>query len=213
MKHPTELPLNKSSVRVLIVDDDLVVADVLAVVLKKAWGAELRIVGDVETAKAEVTASGPYDLVLADFRLPGDSGLPFITDLVRMNGPSPVVLMSGKVGPETIHASIMAGARGYISKRIGVHHMLSRLEIVLSGETYIPPEVLVAEVADQTSPPRIRLTDRERQVLSEVRQGRSNKEVARDLGISDITVKLHVRSLLKKFSLKNRTQLAMMDLG
>jgi two-component system, NarL family, nitrate/nitrite response regulator NarL len=198
--------------RVLVVDDDTLVADVLAAVFRARWHADVDIVSDVESARAAVTNSDTFDLVLADFQLPGRSGIPFITDLVALSKPSPVVLISGKVGPQIIHSAIAAGARGYISKRIGVPQMLRRLEIVLSGETYVPPDVLVAGVGKKAAPSGTDLTKRERQVLNGVRKGLSNKEIARELELSDITVKLHVRSLLKKFSLTNRTRLAMMEM-
>lgn len=198
--------------RVLVVDDDTLVAYVLAAVFRARWYADVVVVSDVESALATVTNSETFDLVLADFQLPGRSGIPFITDLVAMSKPSPVVLISGKVGPQIIHSAIAAGARGYISKRIGVPQMLRRLEIVLSGEIYVPPDVLVAEVAKTAAPSGTDLTKREHQVLNGVRKGLSNKEIARELELSDITVKLHVRSLLKKFLLTNRTRLAMIEI-
>jgi two-component system, NarL family, nitrate/nitrite response regulator NarL len=203
----------EQALRLLIVDDDIIVADVLAAVIQTNWYANVDIVGDEEAARAAIEGSGPFDLVLVDFQLPGGSGTTFISELVTLNMPSPVVLISGKVGPEIVHAAIAVGARGYISKRIAVPQMLRRLQVVLSGETYVPPDVLVPAVAKKTSSQGIELTERERQVLNGVRKGKSNKEIARELELSDITVKLHVRSLLKKFLLKNRTQLAMMEVA
>lgn len=202
----------EQALRLLIVDDDIIVADVLAAVIQTNWYANVEIVGDMEAARAAIEGSGRFDLVLVDFQLPGGSGIAFISELVTLNRPSPVVLISGKVGPEIVHAAIAVGARGYISKRIAVPQMLRRLQVVLSGETYVPPDVLVPADAKKTTSQVIDLTERERQVLNGVRKGKSNKEIARELELSDITVKLHVRSLLKKFLLKNRTQLAMMEL-
>ena len=89
--------------------------------------------------------------------------------------------------------------------------MLRRLEIILKGEVYIPPDLLIDDHEGSSGADEIQLTARERQVLRGIRHGLTNKEIARDLDLSDITVKLHVRSILKKCGLQNRTQLAMMS--
>lgn len=196
--------------RVLIVDDDTIVADVLASYLRGIWACEIKVISDVATAREFLRDSGPVDLALVDFRMPGSSGLVFVEDIVALNHPRPVVVISGKIGPQAIRATIEAGAKGFISKRIGANQMLRRLEIILKGEIYIPPDVLINSSEETSVTNDVRLTARESQVLRGIRLGLTNKEIARDLDLSDITVKLHVRSILRKSGLSNRTQLAMM---
>jgi DNA-binding NarL/FixJ family response regulator len=196
--------------RVLIVDDDTIVAEVLASFLNNIWNCEMTVLSDVASAREFLREGGPVDLALVDFRMPGSAGLAFVEDIVALNSPRPVVVVSGKIGPQAIRATIAAGAKGFISKKIGARQMLRRLEIILKGEVYIPPELLIDDHVGSSGADEIQLTARERQVLRGIRHGLTNKEIARDLDLSDITVKLHVRSILKKCGLQNRTQLAMM---
>lgn len=213
MPESGEKTQDERRLNIRIIDDDMLVAEVLAGFLRDSWHCDVTINSDVASARAALKASGPVDLVLADYRLPGNSGLTFVKDLVALNHPHPVVVISGKIGPEEIHATLAAGAKGFISKRIGVLQMLRRLAVVLDGETYIPPSIFMAAPSRPYVTAGVSLTDRERQVLKGAREGLSNKEIARELSLSDITVKLHMRAILKKFGMSNRTQLAMMDLG
>jgi DNA-binding NarL/FixJ family response regulator len=200
-----------SLTRVLVVDDDFLVAEVLSSYLRSMWCCDVSLVTDVGGALSLSEEQGPWDLVLADFRLPGASGLPFIRELSALNSPNPVVVMSGKIGPHAAQAVYTAGARGFISKQTGAAKMLRRLEVVLKGEIYVPPEILLEQLPEASGGEDVRLSFREQEVLNGVGEGLSNKEIARELGLSDITIKLYVRSILRKLGLSNRTQLAMMD--
>jgi two-component system, NarL family, nitrate/nitrite response regulator NarL len=130
-----------------------------------------------------------------------------------------VVILSGSNNPQDIAAAMKAGAKGYIvksSKPATLHHVL---ELTLAGESFFPWESAGGEAAVSRSAPEpveravgepADLTDRQRQILKLVAQGKSNKEIARALDILEGTVKAHLRFLMKHLNAKNRTQLAVM---
>jgi len=132
---------------------------------------------------------------------------------------APVVILSGSNDPQDIAAAMKAGAKGYIvksSKPATLHHVL---ELTLSGESFFPWEGAAgdapigrgpAEPAERAPGEQPDLTERQRQILLLVAQGKSNKEIARALDILEGTVKAHLRFLMKHLSAKNRTQLAVM---
>ena len=159
-----------------------------------------------------------FDVVLLDFYLPDASGGAMIQDFVGGAG-APVVILSGSNNPQDIAAAMKAGAKGYIvksSKPATLHHVL---ELTLAGESFFPwetkgsgeapappePEEGDEEIAEGEERD---LTDRQRQILKLVAQGKSNKEIARALDILEGTVKAHLRFLMKHLNAKNRTQLA-----
>ena len=159
-----------------------------------------------------------FDVVLLDFYLPDASGGAMVQEFVSRSG-VPVVILSGSNNPQDISAAMKAGAKGYIvksSKPTTLHHVL---ELTLAGESFFPWESAGAEpVASRPpvdaaetghgEPPE--LTDRQKQILKLVAQGKSNKEIARALDILEGTVKAHLRFLMKHLNAKNRTQLAVM---
>ena len=130
-----------------------------------------------------------------------------------------MVILSGSNNPQDIAAAMKAGAKGYIvksSKPATLHHVL---ELTLAGESFFPWESAGGEAAVSRSAPEpveravgepADLTDRQRQILKLVAQGKSNKEIARALDILEGTVKAHLRFLMKHLNAKNRTQLAVM---
>jgi DNA-binding NarL/FixJ family response regulator len=167
-----------------------------------------------------VAAEEPFDVVLLDFYLPDASGGGMVQDYVTRSR-APVVILSGSNNPQDIAAAMKAGAKGYIvksSKPATLHHVL---ELTLSGESFFPWEGTAAESATSSRPAvdnnndrfaggQPDLTDRQRQILKLVAEGKSNKEIARALDILEGTVKAHLRFLMKHLNAKNRTQLAVM---
>ena len=167
-----------------------------------------------------VEAEERFDVILLDFYLPDASGGLMVQEYVTRSGAA-VVILSGSNNPQDITAAMKAGAKGYIvksSKPATLHHVL---ELTLSGESFFPWESAGAETAtlrpavdnnnnDRSAGGQPDLTDRQRQILKLVAEGKSNKEIARALNILEGTVKAHLRFLMKHLSAKNRTQLAVM---
>jgi two-component system nitrate/nitrite response regulator NarL len=152
---------------------------------------------------------GPFELILVDLRMPGMDGGASIRRVVVGFPDSAVVLMSGEATSEDVRAAIQAGARGFIPKTIASDLFSSAVRIIADGGTYLPSDVLSAEPVEREPPVKgmiERLTPRQQQVLVRLTGGASNKEIGRDLGLSEITVKLHVRAIFKKIGVRNRAE-------
>lgn len=162
------------------------------------------------------------DLILLDLMMPGLNGISELKKYIETLPPVPVVVVSGSRQRSTIKSAIEAGARGYILKSSNGEILKHVLPLVLSGELYVPAQAVanedLATLGDfGTSPlddnsdfnPDFKsLTPRETQVLKLLTLGHSNKEIARNLGMLEGTVKVHVKSIMKKLGVNNRTQAA-----
>jgi len=201
--------------RLLLIEDHAMIRQGLSLLLRQIYPEV--VVQEASTAREglQILAAGErFDVVLLDFYLPDASGGVMIQDFVAGAG-APVVILSGSNTAQDIAAAMKAGAKGYIvktSKPTTLHHVL---ELTLAGESFFPWESSSAETAgaakndedfDAASSPD--LTDRQRQILRLIAQGKSNKEIARSLDILEGTVKAHLRFLMKHLNAKNRTQLA-----
>jgi DNA-binding NarL/FixJ family response regulator len=152
---------------------------------------------------------GPFRLILVDLRMPGMSGGASISRVVAAFPDSPVVLMSGVATAEDVRAAIHAGAKGFIPKTIASDLFSAAVRIVVDGGSYLPSDVLTDGTPAVTSASDgavERLTPRQQQVLVRLTAGASNKEIGRDLGLSEITVKLHVRAIFRKIGVRNRAE-------
>lgn len=194
----------KLSMRVLLADDHHLVRDALAGLLLNA-DPDLGLVSacDLPQALAQARSQGPFDIILLDLRMPGMNGMEGVRLMLAQNPDTPVVLMSGAASTIDVRTALDLGIRGFIPKTMTGRVLMNALRLVADGDVYVPPEFL--RDSEGASAPN--LTPRELQVLAELRQGNSNKEIARILSISEATVKLHVRSLGEKLSARNRTEI------
>ena len=205
--------------RLLLIEDQVMIRQGLGLLLRQLYPNI--VIREGSTAREGLTlfeAEEDFDVILLDFYLPDASGGSMIQDFVARSG-APVVILSGSNDPQDISAAMKAGAKGYIvksSKPATLHHVL---ELTLSGEFFFPWEAAAAEAAvarpageaiERAAGEPPDLTDRQRQILQLVAQGKSNKEIARALDILEGTVKAHLRFLMKHLNAKNRTQLAVM---
>ncbi|WP_142848803.1 response regulator transcription factor [Telmatospirillum sp. J64-1] len=160
------------------------------------------------------------DLILLDLQMPGLNGISELKQYIDTLPDVPVVIVSGSRQRSTIRAAIDAGARGFILKSSNGEILKHVLPLVLSGELYIPAQAVAAEELEAEyegspleessdfNPDFKSLTPRETQVLKLLTLGYSNKEIARSLGMLEGTVKVHVKSIMKKLGVNNRTQAA-----
>jgi two-component system, NarL family, nitrate/nitrite response regulator NarL len=156
----------------------------------------------------------PFDLILIDLHMPGMAGDAF-ERVVREFPQAAVVLMSGVARPEDVRSAVRAGARGFLPKTMPPEAFAAALSIVLGGGTYVPAELVntpgalpEARESGSLNAPMNALTPREQQVLVRLATGAQNKEIGRDLGLAEVTVKLHVRQILKKIGARNRSEAA-----
>jgi len=151
------------------------------------------------------------DLLLVDLGLPGGDTREVLVELLRLHDELPIVVISANQDPGVIDDLIGRGIRGYIPKTTAPSIMTGAIKLVLSGGTYLPPELLDRTPAQPAAPvPGLaRLTPRQQGVLALLAEGCANKEIAARLDISVATVKLHFNAVLKALEVTNRTAAAL----
>lgn len=192
-------------IRLLIADDHGIVRDLVAAHLTAQGGFSVTTAESLAAARQAVADHGPFDLILLDYALPDTRGLSASVSLIADNGGRPVVLFSGLARPETVTEALALGFSGYIPKSTSARALAEAIRQVLSGVVWVPEGHGEAPL-----PPLLAdLSPREMEVLRAIRAGRMNKEIAAQMGLSEVTVKMHVRSLCAKLKARNRTQAAM----
>ncbi len=190
-------------IRVLIVDDHLVVRAGLTTILGAAL--DIEVVGeaaDGREAVARYAALRP-DAVLMDLRMPGMDGVAAITAIRRDDPAARVVVLTMYEGDVDIHRALTAGAIGYLLKDTPAADLFAAVRSAAVGRRALPAAVALA-LAEYT--PRIDLTEREVEVLRLVALALSNAEIAERLVLTEATVKTHVSSILRKLGLRDRVQ-------
>ena len=200
-------------IRVLIADDHPIVRQGLRTFLTSRPGLE--VVGeaaDGEAALVEAARLGP-DVVLLDLVMPRGGGVDVIRRLRTAGDRARVIVLTSFAGHDQVVEAVRAGAAGYLLKDVPPADLEAAIRTVHDGGVLLDPSVVgsvMAEVARGGAPAGVEeLTARERQVLSLLAQGRSNRELATELYVSEKTVKTHVSSILAKLRLTDRTQAAL----
>lgn len=191
-------------IRVLIVDDHPAVRRGLRTFLELADGVQ--VIGEAADGPSalELIAETAPDVVLLDMMLPEMDGLAVLHELRRLKLPCRVLVVTSF--PDRMAVAIRAGARGYLSKDVDPVALVAAVRSVAAGHLLLEPS---AAEALMTGPAISEtLTAREREVLTLLAEGRSNREIARALTVSEKTVKTHVSSILLKLGLADRTQAA-----
>ena len=194
--------------RILIADDHDLVREMMAAYLERDCGMKATQSASFDEAMAQITGNGPFELVLLDYRMPGMKGLEGLRAALAASGGNAVALISGSADKNVAEEGLAAGAAGFLPKTMSARSMTNAVKFMVMGETYVPVDFMTAKEAD--NPAVSHLTPRERQVLEGISKGKSNKEIALDHDIQEVTVKLHVKTLCRKMGAKNRTQAAMM---
>ena len=202
--------------RVLVVDDQTVVRDGLVLLLGLLPGLE--VVGSAGDGEEAVRLVGEHhpDVVLMDLRMPRVDGVE-ATRRIKADHPSvQIVVLTTYSDDESVFAALQAGARGYLTKDAGADEIARAIDAVCGGDAQLDPSVqrrLVDALATGAQPARRRrgdlpdgLTQREAEVLTLIASGRSNAEIARELFISEATVKTHINNLFAKAGLRDRAQ-------
>ena len=201
------------TIRVAVVDDHAIVRAGLRLVLEA--DPDFEIVGEAETAAAalDLVRRERPDVALIDINLPDDSGLRVAAELTSTEPSVRLLILSVHDDPEIVRESVRLGAHGYLRKDTTPADLRAAIRAVHNGDAFFSPSVartLAEALREQGTPVAEsleRLTERERDVLTRVARGLSNKEIAADLGISVRTVESHRDSLMRKTGLRNAAAL------
>ena len=139
--------------------------------------------------------------------MPGMNGLEGLSRMIEANGGRPVAILSGTASREIAETALKAGAAGFVPKTLASRSMVTAAKFMAAGEVFAPFNFMQQDGADGANPAQ--LTRRESQVLRGICEGKSNKEIARDHELQEVTVKLHVKTLSRKLGARNRTHAAM----
>ena len=192
--------------RLLLADDHPLFADALRALIERDFpAAKLDVVTDIEAAH-KALARASFDLAILDLHMPDTHGFDGVARTLARFPNTPVVVISGTAGAAEIARAIELGARGFLPKTLPSKVLSAALQVVMSGGTYVPTDYAQLAPSPPAEPAGGALTPRETEVLQRLIVGQSNKEIGRELGLQEITIKLHVRNIFRKLGVRNRVE-------
>ncbi len=202
--------------KVLLIDDHALFRMGLVELLERRGIEVSAAVGDCSHGIELVGETTP-DVVLLDMRMPEMTGIQVLRTLREGGACMPIVMLTTSRDESDVVQSLQGGANGYLLKDMEPDDLITALDSIVGGNTVVAPELtMVLARAVQGDPPAVDaqqknladLTPREREILCLLAEGQSNKVIARNLGITDGTVKLHVKAILRKLEVHSRVEAA-----
>lgn len=204
--------------RVLLIDDHALVRRGLEELLQSRG---IEVVGSAGGGEEgiELATSLQPDIILLDIKMPGMNGLDTLSKLRELENNIPVLMLSMSRDEEDLARALRDGARGYLLKDMDPDELIPALNDALAGQNVVAKELIGSltniiqgkpQEQEKIEPatPLSELTPREQEILGHIAEGESNKVIARNLGISDGTVKLHVKAILRKLGVHSRVEAA-----
>jgi DNA-binding NarL/FixJ family response regulator len=208
----------KPKIRLMVVDDHEVVRLGLSALFRQTSGIEVVAeAGNVADAVKGAAQQRP-DVVLMDLRLPDGTGIDACRDILSAQPGTRVLFLTSHSDEEAVVSTILAGAAGYLLKEVGSQALVDAIELVHSGQSILDPKVTTAvlrrmsmldgKVALAKQPSKDILSPQERRILALVVEGKTNKEIAKALGLSDKTVKNYLSNAFQKLHVGRRSHAA-----
>lgn len=211
--------------KILLIDDHVLFRDGLKLVLEGLNGLEAPIetidAGSFESAIIAIQEEDDFDIILLDLGLPGINDIDALAAIRQKLPSTPIVVLSANEDAQKVAQVFQHGAQGYITKSSSAKIILNALQLVLAGGVYIPAEILASRQQHSensvtapakkspgtiTSNKPANITPRQSDVLFELATGKTNREIAQALSLTESTVRVHVAAILKAFDVSNRTQ-------
>ena len=214
--------IRADAMRVLIADDHPLYREALRAQIERLFPDTTvdEVASFDEVMRCGRAPDALYGLFLVDFHMPGMSPTG-LRDLGQTFPDVPIAVISGTANAADVRTVVQAGVRGFIPKTASGTHLMHALQLLLAGGTSVPADFLLAGGSDAGVPsPFVSaadapawlgvLTSRESDVLKRVARGLSNKEIGRELGLAEITIKLHMRNVFRKIGARSRSEAAVM---
>jgi two-component system, NarL family, response regulator DevR len=208
----------KPRIRLMLVDDHEVVRLGLRTLFSQTTTIEVVAEAGTVAESAKAVARHHPDVVLMDLRLPDGTGLDACREILSLHPDVRVIFLTSHSDEEAVVSTILAGAAGYLLKEIGSQALITAIEIVHGGQSILDPKVTksvlqrMSALAGKASPAgqngRDELSPQERRILVLVVEGKTNKEIAAALGLSDKTVKNYLSNAFQKLGIRRRSQAA-----
>ncbi len=194
--------------RVLLADDHDLVRDALSALLQK-YDPDVTVTTaeDLPAALQIIRSQNDLDIAILDLRMPRMNGRAGLESGMKTAVDLPVIILSGSASRNDVSAALRLGAKGFLPKTMAGKSLLNAIRLVASGEIYVPAGLMTESSRRPHAGTVGTLTGREMDVLDQLRNGTTNKDIARVLQISETTVKMHVRALSQKLSARNRTEI------
>jgi two-component system NarL family response regulator len=200
---PVDAVAPVAQARVLLVDDHALLRTGVANIINQE--PDLQVIAEAANGAEAVDAFRDYrpDVTLLDLRMPVMEGVEAVRHIRAIDSQARVIVLTTYDADEDIARALQAGAKAYVLKDISADALVACIHDVLAGKTYVAPAI-AAKLAERVT--RIQLTPRELSTLRLMADGKANKEIAADLGISERTVKTHLGHLFEKLGVTSRTE-------
>ena len=195
--------------RILLADDHELVRETIAAFLETEDGFSVVQSSDIADVENALKTHEPFDLILLDYEMPGMNGLEGLEKIMSLVGRKPVALISGSANKAIAEKALEQGAAGFLPKTMAAASLVNAVKFMAMGEKFAPVDFMSKEDEKTKHPFHDLLSPREMQVLSGLTRGLANKEIAREIDLQEVTIKLHVKTLCRKLDAKNRTHAAM----
>ncbi len=202
-------------IRLLLVDDHPYVRAGMRTLLARF--SNIQVIGEANSVASAVAETGRLkpDVVVMDIRLPDGTGLQACRQIQKLPHPSRVLILTAFTDDDLVYDAIAAGADGYLLKEIDVEGLVRALELVVTGQSVLDPAVTKRVMTLVRNPEDVQthrgiemLSPQERRIIALVADGKTNKEIAAEMGLSDKTVKNYFSNVLDKLQLTRRSQAA-----